>query len=347
MKYRLCRALVAKAGSCLALIGPAEAAEWPVKIEPSGLVEVEANVGADYAGRNFSDIALATLELGLDAALSSRVTAHVLLLHEDGETEPIELDEGTVSLDYGALVFTGGRMYVPFGVYDTHMISDPLTLEIGETREAALQLTLEMAGLYRSVYAFNGSTIEAASAANDEDTVEGFGISVGFTQRSENLNFNLGMDYISNIGDSDTLGEWLDASVGSQVQSLVDGIVLHGDIRAGPWGLIAEYLQSDQFAVGELDYRGRGAELAALNLEGAYTFQWGGRETTLAGAYQMTDEALDISLPEARVLVGVGVLIENDTMLKLEYARDDDYSVEDGGTGQDASTLTAQLAVAF
>ena len=48
-----------------------------------------------------------------------------------------------------------GKMAVPFGNYETQMISDPLTLEIGETAEDALQLGVEAGGFYGSVYAFN------------------------------------------------------------------------------------------------------------------------------------------------------------------------------------------------
>lgn len=64
-------------------------------------------------------------------------------------------------------------------------------------------------------------------------------------------------------------------------------------------------------------------------------------------AYQMTEEAVAIGLPETRILLGMGVLVEQDTMVRLEYAMDEDYGVDDGGTGKEASTLTAQLAVEF
>jgi len=35
---------------------------------------------------------------------------------------------------------TAGQLYVPFGAFETGLISDPLTLEIGETRESTVLL---------------------------------------------------------------------------------------------------------------------------------------------------------------------------------------------------------------
>ena len=33
---------------------------------------------------------------------------------------------------------TGGLLYLPFGVFETNMISDPLTLDLGEKRDPAV-----------------------------------------------------------------------------------------------------------------------------------------------------------------------------------------------------------------
>lgn len=347
MGHRNWGALVLSAGLSVAANNAFAAGEWAADIELGGVVEIEARAGSDYANKDFSDIALATVSLDLDAALSERLSAHLRFLHEDNHTEPMEVDEGTIKMDYGTVIFTAGRMYVPFGVYETQLISDPLTLEIGETREATLQLGAEYRNFYGSIYVFNGSIIKAAAAANGEDTVEGIGATMGYEQKRENFALDIGFDLINNIGDSDILGEWLAINAGSQMQSHVSGKLLHALLRIGPWTVIAEYLQTDQFATGELDFGDRGAELAALNLESGYTFDWAGRESTLAMAYQMTDEAVAIGLPKARMLLGMGVLIEQSTRVKLEYATDKDYGVDHGGTGDDASTLMAQLAVEF
>ncbi len=55
------------------------------------------------------------------------------------------------------LFLTAGQIYVPFGAYETNLVSDPLTLEIGETRETALQGGFVRGGFNGSVYVFNGT----------------------------------------------------------------------------------------------------------------------------------------------------------------------------------------------
>ena len=104
-----------------------------------GLVEVEATTGKDYEGTKESDITLATVELGLDAEITDWVNGHILLLYEEDDT-PLCVDEGFITLgnlEKFPLYFAAGKMYVPFGAFETNMISDPLTLELGENNESS------------------------------------------------------------------------------------------------------------------------------------------------------------------------------------------------------------------
>jgi len=120
-----------------------EVKELREKIESSGLlegvsfsgaVEVEAGFENGYEDENTSDITLATVELGLEAKISEWARANVVLLWEEDDTEQVEVDEGTITLgnaERSPLYLTAGKFVVPFGAYETNMISDPLTLEIG------------------------------------------------------------------------------------------------------------------------------------------------------------------------------------------------------------------------
>ena len=105
-------------------------------VELSGLVEVEvASWSVDDKGffedDDGSDISLATVEVGIDAQISEWSSAHVLLLYEEGEEDDhVIIDEGTITLgnmDKFPLYLSAGKMYVPFGSFETNMISDPLT----------------------------------------------------------------------------------------------------------------------------------------------------------------------------------------------------------------------------
>ncbi|MFC1749492.1 LbtU family siderophore porin [Pseudomonadota bacterium] len=317
-------------------------------IEVSGAIEVEASFGDSYAGTDSSDITLATVELGFDSQINDRVSAHLLMLHEDDDTEPMEVDEGIISIDMGnGWAINAGRMYVPFGAYETNLVSDPLTLEIGETREAAVQLAFEKNNFYGSVYAFNGDTIETSTATAGDDTIEHTGGSIGYLWETDSFSLDIGLDYISSIGDSDAISAALpDAntdSVPDSLSSYVGGTVFHWIYSNDEINFIVEYLQSDTFQSTELAFKGLGAQPSALNVEFAYGFDWG----TAAVALQSTDEALALGLPETRAIIGASIDIDEQTTLGVEYLSDEDYSTADGGTGKDASTITVQLAVAF
>jgi len=63
---------------------------------------------------------------------------------------------GTITLgnmEMFPVYLTAGKMYVPFGNFESNMIQDPVTLEIGETRESAGQVGFEHSGFYGSAYA--------------------------------------------------------------------------------------------------------------------------------------------------------------------------------------------------
>jgi len=90
-----------------------------------------------------------------------------------------------------------------------------------------------------------------------------------------------------------------------------------------------------------------GAKPKAWDLEAGYSFELMGRIAIVAIAYQGTEPALALDLPQRRFLLGFSIDILDGAALGLEWARDEDYPVSDGGTGEKADTVTAQLAVEF
>jgi len=317
------------------------------RVTLSGVVEVEAASAEDFDGNDTSDITLATVALGLDAEITEWVNAHILLLYEEDDTEPMDLDEGTITLgnlEKFPLYFTAGKMYVPFGYFESNMISDPLTLELGETRESAALVGFEVSDFYGSLYTFNSDINETG----DDDTIASFGANAGYGYENDNMSLDIGADWINNIAATDIFkGYFGDVGI-TEVQDYPSGLTVHLTLGYGPFMLIGEYLGAlDAFQVDELEFNGTGAEPSAWNLEVAYTREIKGKETTFAVGYQKTDEALALELPEERILATIGVEIWKYTSLALEYLHDEDYSLADGGTGNDANAATVQLAVAF
>ncbi len=110
-----------------------EGRSWFDRIDISGLIEIEAmHHQADSsdpaaADEEESDIDLATVEVALDAAVSDHVDGHVLFKYEEDD---LFVDEGFITLsgiDNFPVFLTAGRQYLPFGNYDSHFVTDPLT----------------------------------------------------------------------------------------------------------------------------------------------------------------------------------------------------------------------------
>ena len=310
----------------------------------SGLVEVEAAVGNDFEDNDFSDIVLATVELGFDAEINDWVNAHVLLLYEEDDTE-LDVDEGTITVGNPEVCpgyVTAGKMYVPFGNYETYMVSDPLTLEIGETNESAVLVGVDASGFYASVYAFNGDVNEIEDGSDDK--IASYGGNVGYGFENDTMDGDIGAGYISNIADSDLMQD----VVPEEIEDQVPGYAVHAVLNIGPLGIIGEYVgAAEGFEADELPFGTGGAQPTAWQLEAGYTFELGGKEAVLAVGYQETGEALALELPETRLMGAFGIEIYDNTTLSFEYAHDEDYDESDGGTGNDADVGTAQLAVEF
>jgi len=313
-------------------------------LEIGGLVEVEALAAEDYAGAKTSDVTLATVELALDSEINERLSAHIAFLYEEDATD-FGLDEGTVTLGLNdSLAFTAGKMYVPFGRFDSFMVSDPQTLAMGETVETVLMLEGAGSGLYGSVYLFSGDSDRASTVANGDDNEFSGGFSLGYAQDGV---FDVGVSYISNIADSDTLQELAvgGTNVG-EVDTRVAGASAYLSATLGPVTLLGEHVGAlKHFTNGDLDGSVTNEERpSASNIE--LGIELGGG-VTLAAGYQKTREALFIGLPETVTAATVAYEVMEGATLAAEYARQKDYAVNDGGSGEEATTVTVQLAVEF
>ena len=328
--------------------GSGEGDGWFNKIEISGVAEVEAGYNDPDEGDSSSDIVLATAEIGIAAEVNEWVSAETVLLFEEDDTD-LEVDVAVVTIanPNKPWFISSGLMYEPFGTFETNLISDPLTLEIAETRETSVLAGIESNGFRGGVYVFNGDLSE-----DGDDDIDNFGAFVGYAQENDVSSFAVNLGYINDIGDSDTLQDTIQENIDAaavEYSDQVGGFSVDGIFTYGPFNVIAEYIMAtDDFEANELTYRTGGAEPEAFNIEVGYSFNVGGIPMTAALAYQGTDEAVVLELPEERIIGGLSAEIFDSTALSFEWAHDDDYSDSDGGTGEfGGDTITTQLAVEF
>ena len=190
--------------------------KWADKIHPSACIEVEAF----YEEYNFhdpsvrdlyeSDLVLATVEIGFDVDIAKHVKGSLYFLYEEDDTEPMDVDEGIITIDGADVVplyVDLGKMYIPFGRFESHFIRDPLTLEVGETNESAVVGGFRNDLLEISVGAFNGDIDETGEGSNH---INNYLASACFALPEttvQDLNLTAGISWISNIADSDVLQE--------------------------------------------------------------------------------------------------------------------------------------------
>ncbi|MBN2645673.1 MAG: LbtU family siderophore porin [Desulfuromonadaceae bacterium] len=322
------------------------------RIKLSGAIAVEANytcVDNTCDDEDSSDHTLATVELGVDVDLIHHVSGHILLLWEEDDTEPMDVDEAFITLigeEVLPLTLSAGKLYVPFGNFTSNMVSDPLPLELGETRESAVVVGYEQNGFYASLYAFNG---DVEIDGNNGNQIDNVGASLGYVLEKEYLTLDVGICYTNNLLDSDGLGERFDEAVEEaeevgqvlELQEHVGGFGAHLVAELGSLNLIGEYVG----AIDAIAYRLDGVKfkedaIRSWNLEAGYGFDFLGREALVAAGWQGSDNAGDF-LPENRYLACISAGIFDGTSLALEMLHEE-YE-NDGET----DSITLQLAIEF
>lgn len=345
-------------------------------VSVSGLLEVEAGFESSD-DEDSSDVELATVELEIEAEVADWIKGRVLFLWEEGDDSEIELDEGVITIgntETMPVYLSAGKMYLPFGRYETNMISDPLTLNLGETNDTAVQIGFEQFGLYGSVYAFNGEVSEHSRNGNElkeeDDEITCFGANLGYALKNDNMTLDVGVGWINNIAEAEELRHGFEIEIPGIgnipfrfLKDYVGGFAAHAIASFGPVSVIGEYVcaiddpEAYEVALDTITGNITNALYevdapSAWNAEIAYTFEAMNLETTVGVGYQGTDNCeIFEDLPESKILGVVGVGFGEHLDVSLEYAHAEMYDTKDQSgrdvDGEDHDVVTLQLALEF
>jgi hypothetical protein len=304
----------------------------------SGLIEIEAGAEklhlADGSRAAASDLAVATVQLGLGAKVNETVSGNISVLFEE-DASALDVDEATIDLAQGPWSARIGRQYLPFGVYNSHFISDPLTLALGETRETALLAGYSREYFSLSAFVFNGDVDKIGA----DDRLGDWGASLVLTPRD---GIEVGGSFLSDLADSD-------AELLSTYESRVGGWSAFAALKQGPFWASAEILGAlKDFAAADLDANGdaNGDRPLAWNLEVAWAPL---EQIELAARYEGSREFA--GQPERQYGVSASWSPAENVTLALEYLRgtfDQGFGVDaDGNILDKRDLVSAQLAVAF
>lgn len=303
----------------------------------SGVVEVEAGSVIADSSVSESDIALATVELGYQHFLTKNTSISVLFLHEDDDTEPAEIDQATINLnDVMGMDMSMGRQYLPFGSYNSGLVSDPLTLEIGETREASFGFSKSISIVTAEAHLFQGDAQVA-----DNAWIPDFMAKISLADEG-NINYSLDAYFISELANSESMTGAVSDPTALSHNTGGAGVAAH--LGIGALSLDAECLSAIKEYTSD-DFGGN--KPMACHFELGTTANIANKETSFAIGYGMTNDALDLELPKSRIAAATSMLLTENFALSLEWAMDNDYSTDDGGSGDATHTMTAQVALEF
>lgn len=319
------------------------------KIEFSGLVEVDLSTAhtRDVDGHKAkrSDITLATAQVNADAEVNRYVNGHMSLLYEEDPTDSgnitINLDEAVIGLKGGGdwpVYANLGRMYVPFGNFASHFISDPQTLILGETNDTAVVAGYANDLVDLEVGVFRGKVKETGKGDHATSGMASVKLSWPKGGSENGLAMTGGVSYLSNLAASDGLEA--ETTTPGEIDDLVGGgSAFLSMAYAGCYFFDAEYLGAlESFAAGGLsltDDKNRRPQ--AWNVEAAARFAG---KLEFALRYGGSIEAGTFLAKEE---YGAALLhdIFANTALIVEYL------VQDFQDGSSNSQATMQVAVEF
>ena len=112
------------------------------KLSFSGAIELDysysddGNTGDNTVNDSTSDLDIGTVELGIEAAFHEYVTGNFILKGEalDTDNDRVFWDEATISIQKEGFpfYFVGGKRGQPFGMFESHLINDPITQDCYE-----------------------------------------------------------------------------------------------------------------------------------------------------------------------------------------------------------------------
>lgn len=324
------------------------------RLSLSGTLETEASYSrtkSDTTDAETSDITLATLELGIEANLTDWLKGTAIFLWEEDDTEPIDLDVATVCLgnpDHFPFSLEVGKFYVPFGKYDSVFITDPVTLELGETRESAARLSLLQGPLQVGISVFNGDIDETGSTDNH---LENIVLDASLEREWDQGSLVVGISYTTNLADSDGLQDAvLDNTRGGTLDNRIEALSVWMNMNCRRVSLSFEYLAAlDDFASGSLSFDGPGNDWdeesrpCAMNVELQYQLT---DRFMLAAKFEQASDTFDWQPEQRYGGVAQYILHASDygtASFGVEYLHGTYDDVDD--TRED--TVTFQLALEF
>lgn len=238
---------------------------------------------------------------------------------------------------------TVGQTYVPFGTYQSVLITDTLPKDLGRTKARDIEVGFLQQGnnaFYGSAYIFRGDS-HAASV----DKVNNGGLNAGFKFSDSIFNGNVGGGVIGNMSDSVGMQMANNFQNNEQLIHRVPAYNLHGLLGiTSHWDVIAEYVTAaTRFNPNDMAYNGHGAKPSAVDTQLSYAFPiLDNRPSAVAIGYAHSEQSMAMGLPLSRYSLVMNTSLWRNTLQAIEFRHDRMYPAS--STGGNAGNVAAAPA---
>ena len=282
---------------------------WFNSVAVGGTIELELVAESPAEGDGSVGADVGKVELAVAAEINDQWGSEVVVESDGGD---IVVADAFLTFDAGGgLSASMGQQGVPFGVYDTNLVSDPLTKDLGDTSGVSLVLGGEADQLNWNLFALQPE--------DDGQFAENYGVAVGFAMEGEGGAFGLDVSWINGMANA------MD----------VQGVAVSASGSFGPASALLEYVTALEAPEGE-------ATPTAWSAEAAFGFEMMGRDAAFAIGGGGTDDGEAAELAEARLRAGISMDVWDGVGIGVEWSQTDAYDAADS-----ADAFTVLLAAEF
>ena len=198
-----------------------------------------------------------------------------------------------------------------------------------------------------SVFKTDVGSKELQGAASD-NTAKGSKSPFKYSYKADTMSLNTGITWISDLADTRGLSQTFQKAGFDSTADKVHGVNLNLGATYRSFSLTGGYIRAlERYGATQPSFAGNDNEPGAWSSELSYATELLRKEAILTVGYQKASESLKSYLPEQRYVTRASMAIFDGTTLILEYYRDRDYSVENGGANGDGYGIATKLGFEF
>ena len=343
------------------------------------------NRSMGYTGENTQRLALNDAYLNVFGNINDWSKAFVSLSYNDAtpygsgrmgggysSATPSSLASTSVSFEQGFIRLANfqntpffaqlGKQFQPFGRYTIHPITRSMTQVLSESLATSAEVGFVTGmGVHGAVFGYNNPVNQRNGVALTSTTRSTggtvFGAELGWDHFSDQLGYDLGVGYLSNMTGVNDVAAAINTFNGGSYRDTVGAATAYGDLNTGPFSISLRYTSAvSKFNNNDLQTQtlaaaaagtGKGAQPHAGDIQVGYGFNAWNKNQNLYAGYQASSNAAAIFLPQSRWLVGYGLEMWKSTLLGLEWDHDNSYSVSRGGSGDSSNVVSFRAGVKF